>query len=160
MGTTAAGQARNAELGLLVSRPTSLVAQALTSMFTVTGGRILVKALYGKLTVASDASNATAVVLGFTASEGAGVNIPAALASSSVVGVVREVGTHWTLNASTVGGALQVGATAATPLADPPDILLGPGVITYTGSVGANPGSVAWYLVYTPLDPNVTVVAN
>jgi len=150
---------RTIALGISVSRTSSLVAQVLTPMYTITGGRILVRMMYAKLTIGSDASNATTITLGFTASEGAGVSVPAAIASSSVVGVVREIGTHWTLNATTIGGALQIGATAATPLAQHPAFLLGPGAITYTGGVGVNPGSAAWYLEYTPLDTGSQVVA-
>jgi hypothetical protein len=75
-----------------------------------------------------------------------------------VVGVVREAGTHWSVGAT--ASALSLGATAATPLAVMTKILLGPGVITYTGSVGVNPGSAQWYLNYLPLDPGVSVVAN
>jgi hypothetical protein len=151
-------QLRNAELGFQVARTSSLVAQSLTSMFTITGGRIIVNALYAKLTIASDASNATSIVVGFTASEGAGANIANAIATATVVGVVREIGTHWSVGAA--ASALSLGATAATPLAAMTKILLGPGVITYTGSVGVNPGSAAWYLNYTPLDNAVSVVAN
>ena len=151
-------QLRNAELGFSVARATSTVAQFLTSMFTITGGRIYVNALYAKLTIASDASNATSIVLGFTASEGAGANISNAIATATVVGVVREVGTHWTV--AGLASALTLGATAATPVAKTTPFLLGPGVITYTGSVGTNPGSAAWYLNYTPLDSGVSVVAN
>ena len=157
-------QLRNAELGFSVARATSLVAQSLTSMFTITGGRIAVNALYAKLTIASDASNATAIVLGFTASEGAGANIANAVAASTVVGVVREIGTHWTCAGltQTTGAALVLvlGATAASPVPRTNPFILGPGVITYTGSVGVNPGSAAWYLNYTPLDSAVSVVAN
>ncbi|SRR5258706_11340867 len=151
-------QLRNAELGFSVARTSSLVAQSLTSMFTITGGRIYVNALYAKLTIASDASNATSIVVGFTATEGAGANISNAIATATVVGVVREVGTHWSVGAT--ASALSLGATAATPLASMTKILLGPGVITYTGSVGVNPGSAQWYLNYTPLDSGVSVVAN
>jgi hypothetical protein len=151
-------QLRNAELGFSVARASSVVAQSLTSMFTITGGRIIVNALYAKLTIASDASNATSIVVGFTASEGAGVNIANAIATATVVGVVREIGTHWTVAA--LAAALTLGATAATPVPKTTPILLGPGVITYTGSVGVNPGSAAWYLNYTPLDSGVSVVAN
>lgn len=150
-------QLRNAELGFSVARPTSLVAQALTSMFTITGGRIYVNALYAKLTIATDAANATSIVVGFTASEGAAVNIPNAIATATVVGVVREIGTHWTV--AGLASALTLGATAATPVPKTTPILLGPGTITYTGSVGVNPGSAAWYLNYTPLDSGVSVVA-
>jgi hypothetical protein len=150
-------QLRNAELGFQVARASSLVAQSLTSMFTITGGRIYVNALYGKLTIASDASNATSIVLGFTATEGAGANISNAVATATVVGVVREIGTHWTVAA--LASALTLGATAATPVPKTTPFLLGPGSITYTGSVGVNPGSVAWYLNYTPLDNAATVVA-
>lgn len=152
-------QLRNAELGFLVSRPSSLVAQALTSMFTITGGRILIAAMYAKLTIASDASNATTITIGHTSSEGAAGSQPAALAASSVVGVVREVGTHWSLG-QTAGAALTIGTNASTPILAVPRLLVGPGVITYTGGVGVNPGSAAWYLLYTPMDPGVNVVAN
>ena len=151
-------QVLRAASGFQVARTSSLVAQSLTSMFTVTGGRILVNALYAKLTIATDASNATTITLGFTATEGAGANIATAIASSSVVGVVREIGTHWVT--STVGGALTIGTTAASPVAQGTKFILGPGVITYTGGVGVNPGSAAWYLNYIPLDAGVGVVAN
>ena len=150
-------QLRNAELGFSVARTTQTVQQALTSMFTITGGRIYVNALYAKLTIASDASNATSIVVGFTASEGAGANISNAIATATVVGVVREIGTHWTVAGLAAG--LTLGATAATPVPKTTPILLGPGTITYTGSVGVNPGSAAWYLNYTPLDSGVSVVA-
>ena len=151
-------QVLRAASGFQVVRTTSTVAQSLTSMFTITGGRIIVNALYAKLTIASDASNATSIVVGFTASEGAGANISNAIATATVVGVVREVGTHWTVAA--LASALTLGATAATPVPKTTPILLGPGVITYTGSVGVNPGSAQWYLNYLPLDPGVNVVAN
>lgn len=151
-------QVLRATTGFQVARTSSLVAQSLTSMFTITGGRVRVNALYAKLTIASDASNATAIVLGFTASEGAGANISNAIATSTVVGVVREIGTHWTVAA--LAAALTLGATAATVVPVTTPFLLGPGVITYTGSVGVNPGSPQWYLNYTPLDSGVSVVAN
>ncbi len=151
-------QVMRAASGFQVARTSSLVAQSLTSMFTITGGRIIVNALYAKLTIATDASAATSIVVGFTATEGAGVNIANAIATATVVGVVREIGTHWSVGAT--ASALSLGATAATPLAVMTKILLGPGVITYTGSVGVNPGSPQWYLNYVPLDPGVGVVAN
>lgn len=153
---------RTIQQGIQVARPTSLVAQSLTSMFTISGGRALIRALYAKLTIATDASNATTITLGFTATEGAGANIANAIAASSIVGVVREVGTHWCLNTAVplTFGALNIGATAATPLAMHQPFLLGPGVITYTGGVGVNPGSAAWYLVYVPLDAGTQVVFN
>jgi hypothetical protein len=152
-------QVLRATSGYLVTRASSTVAQTLTSMFTVTGGRIIIQRMFAKLTIASDASNATTITIGLTPSEGAGSSQPAVLASSSVVGVVREIGTHWSL-ATTVGGALQIGTNASTPLAPMAAVLIGPGVITYTGGVGVNPGSAAWYLVYQPIDPGVNVVAN
>ena len=151
-------QVLRAASGFQVARTSSVVAQSLTSMFTITGGRIIVNALYAKLTIASDASNATSIVVGFTASEGAGANISNAIATATVVGVVREIGTHWSVAGT--ASALTLGATAATPVAVMTKILLGPGVITYTGSVGVNPGSPQWYLNYLPLDSAVSVVAN
>jgi hypothetical protein len=151
-------QVIRASLGFMVQRNTQTVLQALTSMFTITGGRILIRHMYAKLTIATDASNATTITVGYTPSEGAGSSVANALAASSVVGVVREIGTHWVLGA-TIGAALTIGTTAATPLLKPPDQMIGPGAITYTGGVGVNPGSAAWTLIYTPLDPGVNVVA-
>lgn len=157
-------QVLRAASGFQVARTSSLVAQALTSMFTITGGRIVVQALYAKLTVASDAANATTITLGFTASEGAAANIANAIAASTVVGVVREIGTHWSCVGltQTTGAALVLvlGATAASPVPKANPFILGPGVITYTGGVGVNTGSAQWYLNYLPLDPGVSVVAN
>ena len=152
-------QVLRAASGYQVARASSTVAQALTSMFLITGGRIRVNLLYAKLTIATDASAATTITVGFTATEGAGANIANAIASSSIVGVVREIGTHW-VSGTTVGGALQIGATAATPLAPGATFILGPGTITYTGGVGVNPGSAAWYINYLPLDPGVNVVTQ
>jgi len=156
-------QVMRAAQGFVVARPTSLVAQALTSMFLITGGRIRVQALYAKLTIATDAGNATTITVGFTASEGAGVNIANAIATSSIVGVVREIGTHWVCTGITIAGsagALIIGATAATPGPLMTSFILGPGTITYTGGVGVNGGSAAWYLHYLPLDPGVNVVSQ
>ena len=156
-------QVLRASRGFIVARTPSLVAQSLTSMFTITGGRVLVQHLYAKLTVASDTSNATSMVLGFTATEGAGANIANAIATATVVGVVREAGTHWTCTGMTIAGAagaLIIGTTAASPGALMNSFILGPGVITYTGSVGTNGATAAWYLCYVPLDPGVTVVQN
>lgn len=151
-------QVMRASTGFTVIRASSLVAQSLTSMFLITGGRILVNTMFAKLTIASDASNATTITVGFTATEGAGANIANSIASSTVVGVVREIGTMWVT--STVGGALTIGTTAASPLAQGTKFVLGPGTITYTGGVGVNPGSAAWYLNYIPLDPGVNVVTQ
>src|SRR5258707_1738031 len=117
-------QVTRAARGFAGARTSSLVAQSLTSMFTITGGRIIVNALYAKLTIATDASAATAIVVGFTATEGAGANIANAIATSTVVGVVREIGTHWSVGAT--ASALALGATASTPLAAMKQIQLRP----------------------------------
>lgn len=156
-------QVMRAALGYTVIRATSTVAQSLTSMFLITGGRIRVQQLYAKLTIATDASAATSIVIGFTGSEGAGANIANAVATATVVGVVREAGTTWTCTGTTiagVAGALVIGTTAASPgpLMNP--FILNPGTMTYTGSVGVNPGSASWYLTYVPLDPGVNVVTQ
>src|SRR5258708_12842015 len=87
-------QVLRASTGFSVFRTSSLVAQALTSMFTITGGRIQVNLLYAKLTIATDASAATTITLGFTATEGPGANIATPIASSSITAVVPQIATH------------------------------------------------------------------
>jgi hypothetical protein len=90
---------------------------------------------------------------------GAATSKPAAIAASSVVGVVREAGTRWGLGA-TAGAALTIGADAGTPILLPARQVVGAGVITYTGGVGVNPGSVKWDLCYIPMSAGVQVAVN
>lgn len=142
--------------GIAVSRATSLVAQTLTSLFTISGGRIILVALVGELTVAND-STATTISLGHTSTVGSAGSQAAALASATAI-TSKEIGTKIGLGA-TVGAALVVGTNASTPLLLPPRQVVGQGDITYTGAVGAGTASVKYDLVYIPLDAGAQVVA-
>jgi hypothetical protein len=142
--------------GIKVSKATSLVAQSLTSLFTITGGRIILVSLVGELTVANDAT-ATTVALGHTSSVGVAGSSPVALASAVAI-TSKEIGTKIGLG-QTAGAALVVGTNASTPLVLPPRQVIGQGVITYTGAVGAGTASIKYDLVYVPLDHGTVVTA-
>lgn len=142
--------------GIIVSRATSLVAQTLTSLFTISGGRILLVALVGELTVAND-STATTISIGHTSTVGSAGSSAVALASATAI-TSKEIGTKLGLG-TTAGAALVVGTNASTPLVAPPRLVIGQGDITYTGAVGAGTASVKWDLVYVPLDNGAQVVA-
>lgn len=142
--------------GIMVSKATSLVAQTLTSLFTISGGRIILVSLVGELTVAND-STATTITIGHTSTVGSVGSSAVALASSTAI-TSKEIGTKIGLG-TTAGGALVVGTNASTPLILPPRQVIGQGDITYTGGVGAGTASIKYDLIYVPLDVGAQVVA-
>jgi len=132
-----------------------LPATALQSIYTVSGGRIILVSLFGTVTTATDAT-ATTLSVGITPTLGAGTSKPAALATATAV-TSKEAGTTFGLGAS-VAAALVVGADASVPLALPPRQVIGSGAITITTSA-TNAGVVKWDLTYIPLDAAAQVVA-
>lgn len=145
---------RTIAAGLAVSRATSLIAQTLTSLFTISGGRIAIVMFLGEYTVANDAT-ATTISFGFTPLGGS--SAPTALASASASQANATVGAKLSL-AATVGGQAVTSAVSA-PVLFPPKLILNPGDITYTGAVGAGTGYIKYDLIYIPLDVGSQVVA-
>lgn len=147
---------RTIAAGINVSRAVAVLpATALQSIYTVTGGRILVVSLTGTVVAATDAT-VTTLSVGITPTLGAGTSKPAALAVATAV-TSREAGTMLGLGA-TIAAALVVGADASVPLALPPRQVVGSGAITITTSA-TNAGTVKWDLTYIPLDVAAQVAA-
>jgi hypothetical protein len=142
-------------LGLSVSKPTSLVAQTLTSLFTISGGRIAIVAFIGEATVANDAT-ATTISYGYTPLGGSSAPAALAVASASLASIA--IGQKLSLGATVA--AQVVLSSVSAPVLFPPRLILNPGDITYTGAVGAGTLSLKYDLIYVPLDAGSQVVAD
>jgi hypothetical protein len=154
---------RDTTFGLQVTYSWTLPASATTNtLFTVSGGNILVLALLGQVTTAIG-STTTTLALGAAPTTGTaehtGIATAAAITSC-------EAGVWLTPGVSTVSSniiapaELSVGSFAGfTPsiaaMAFPAAI----GGITATTSANAGGGVISWYLMYVPLDSAATVVA-
>ena|SRR6266705_894933 len=152
-------QIRNASLGfntIHAAQVVPTVALSPQTIFTVSGGAILVVSLVGKVTTVMSATAYTLAV-GLTPAEGAGSSAPSALASASSSLASLEVGTMVCLGA-TAGAALVPGVNASTVLLKPAPIAVSPGNISLTGSA-TQTGALKWYLTWIPLDDAANVVA-
>jgi hypothetical protein len=138
--------------GLAVSRATStLPATAALNIFTVSGGRVLLRYLVGEVTTIIQAQACTVKVT-LTPTTGTAVDLSAV--SASISGLE-------------VGGKLGLPATAATALVTgnaggiitkQAEWVLPIGNLSYTTSA-TNTGSIKWDLIYVPLDNGATVTA-
>jgi hypothetical protein len=135
-----------------VSRATdSLPATATETIFTVSGGRILLKGLIGEVTTAiqNQACNLSVVV---DSTAGAADDLASVVSVANLgVGVLFSVeGDGTALLAGGIGWAQGMVGTGA---------VIAPGEIQLTTSA-TNTGSVKWDLYYLPLDPAAYVVPS
>jgi len=151
-------QIRNAALGFLTfhaGQQVPTVALSPQTIYTVSGGPILIVSLVGKVSTVMSAT-ATTLTVGLTPTEGAGSSAPAALAAAGTI-TSLEVGTMVSLGA-TAGAALATGANASTVLLKGGPYICSPGAITLTGSA-TQTGALKWYLNWIALDDASNVVA-
>lgn len=148
----AAKDVRTIAAGIAVSRATAtLPATALGSIFTISGGRVLVKYLVGEVTTIIQAQACTVKVT-HTPTTGSAVDWSAA--SASISGLE-------------VGGKLGLPAAAATALVTGNAGGILTGLAQWVATIGTigittsatNTGSVKWDLIYVPLDIGAQVVA-
>jgi hypothetical protein len=143
---------RQINAGTLVSRATAtLPASTLGHIFTVTGGRIIVRYLLGEVTTIIQAQACTVKV---TATPTVGTAVDLSAASSSISGL--EVGGKLTLPAAAATGL--VTGNAGGVIAHLAEWYVETGTIDITTSA-TNTGSVKWDLIYVPLDSGASVVA-
>jgi hypothetical protein len=143
-------------LGKRAARPAAVVptaAQSPQTIFTITGGTVMLVALVGEVTTAFDG---TAYTLKVTSAPtlGAATDLSSATALTSFT-----AGVHVTLGA-TIGAALAHDSTARAGLLLPmPQALLLPaGAITLTGSA-TQTGAMKWSAFWHPLDTGAVLAA-
>lgn len=137
--------------GVAVDRAAATLPQTATgALFTITGGRILVLAIVGEVTVVLGATATNAKILS-TPTTGTAVDLCAVAAIAS-----KEAGALFGIT-GTFGDAMVVANAGATVLPDRP-------IVVPIGAIGLNTsanntGSVKWTLRWLPLDSAAAVVA-
>lgn len=125
------------------------------TLFTVSGGAVLVTMLAGKVsTVLSGTTGA--IALGQTPTGGAAAT--AGIATAGVVGGAA-VGTWVSAVPLSTGlpGAVQANTLAGTAVGIGLPIIVNAGIITVTTSVATMTGAIDWYLMYVPLNDGASV---
>lgn len=148
-------QLRTIAFGPQVLKASQALPQTATAtLFTVSGGNVLVTSLLGVVSTTPTGSSVTTLALGTVPTTGtaSSTSIATAVAITSL-----EVGAWVTPQASSgKGGALVVGATAGAALFLPTPFVVPAGTITWTTSA-SDTGQMAWYLTYVPLDSAASV---
>lgn len=131
------------------------------TLFTVSGGMVLVTALVGRVsTVLSGTTGA--ISLGATPTVGASGAQVAGIASATVVGG-GEVGATYAVAATIAGAPTTLangGASAVagkSPFMAQSPFVVQAGIITITTSVATMTGAIDWYLFYEALDDGASV---
>ena len=137
------------QLGVFVSRTAAAVAGALTPIFTVYVGAILLTAIWAKMTVVSGANN---VHLEATPSTGATIPIAANLdIDLPIVG-------DYIVAPLTGSGALTYNASATGLVITGRWIIIPIGTIDYHAA--AADGTLEWYMTYVPIEAGAYVSAT
>lgn len=122
------------------------------TLFTVTGGPIVIEHLFSVCVTANDATAST-LQYSFTPTVGTATTISAAsasLASAAAGAVVSLAGTA-------LSTAANLGATGVSLTANPSTVTVPAGALKIVIGVGSTTGTWKHYLHYTPLVPEVTI---
>ncbi len=146
---------RGASLGIQANRATATLPGGATgSIFTVSGGRVVVTSLVGEVTTVLGATVTTLAIVS-TPTTGAATTLASATAVTSAA-----AGSWFTLPSTSPAGALVVTAVAGAVAL--PSVSLGllvpVGNIQITTSA-TDTGSVKWSITYIPYDDAATVAA-
>lgn len=139
--------------GVSVSRATAGtgLAGATASLFTVTGGRVLLTGIVGEVTTQIGATPTNAKLIS-TPTTGTAVDLCAALAVAG-----KEVGTL--LGITGIFADALVGANAGATVMPQRAVVVPIGNIGLNTSANAGGGSIKWTLTYAPLDTGAVVAA-
>lgn len=147
-------QLRLMEYGNQVLKAAQALPQTATAtLFTVTGGRVVITSLAGTVSTAIQ-NQACTLALGTVPTVGTAASSGIASATSIIN---KEAGTHIWLP-SAAGSALVVGTNAggAAQLLGGQAYVVSAGTITWTTSA-SNTGAISWALTYIPLDDGAAV---
>lgn len=137
------------QLGLCVKRAAAALAAALTPIFTIVGGPVLLTGFYGKITVASGAN---AVHIEATPTTGTSIPVAAALDIDPAL-----VGDYLTITGVATDTLKYNATTTGLSMLGYKGIILPVGSLSYHAA--AADGSVAWTMFYVPLETGAYVTA-
>ena len=156
---TVNAQLRNAELGFRVQGTARTIPQssALTTLFTITGGRIMINLLYGVVTT----------IVGGTTPNLKLVATPSAGSANDMCAVLvittDQVGTMFVCPVAVGTALIGPASTGVSGSVSGPGTggqVVAPGTIAHTSAAADATGAIQWTLFYVPLDPGVTVAAS
>ena len=152
------GQYRAAELGVRIqnSAGKTLPQNATSTVFTVSGGRIMVGLLYGLVTTIVGGTT-PAVKLIATPTTGTANDMCTALTVTT-----DEVGAMWVLPIAVGSSLIGIASTGKSGSITGPGAfgqIIAPGTVGVNCSAADATGAVQWSLFYVPLDNAATVVA-
>lgn len=147
-------QLRTLLQGVRVKTSAKTVPQnAAQSLFNVTGGRVLVTAVYGEVTTVIGGTTPNLKVT-YSPTSGTDTDLCTATAITA-----DAVNTHYSLPAA-VGTGLQVSANVGHVVANqPPGHLVDTGTIDAHVSAADATGAIEWTLFYVPIDDGAAVSA-
>jgi hypothetical protein len=145
-------QERLLRYGNLITYSWTLPASATTNtLFTATGGLVIVTSLVGQVTTLIG-STATTLAVGL-GTPGVGGTLDTDGIGTATTITSQEVGTLISpLASSGLGGALAVGSLAGSVVFQANPFVVNSATITATTSANAGGGVINWYLTYIPLD--------
>lgn len=149
-------QLRTILLGSLVSKGTGVVANGTTSLFAISGGRVVVTSLIGRVTVAigSTASNCKLVYNPTAAGTSFDLCTAVAIETDAVEQTYYIAGSVASPGALLVGGAVgQANGVFSSPY------ILQAGAIEQNLSADPVGGQITWSLTYLPYDDGASVAA-
>lgn len=148
-------QLRLIEYGFQVLKPLQTLPQTATStLFTVTGGRVVVTSLIGTVSTVIGAGAVT-MSLGVAPTVGTANN--AGIAALTTTLATKEVGTFFWLP-PVAGAALLFGTNAGAVAQIPPNAyVVTTGTVTWTTAAASTTGTVDWALTYIPIDDGASV---
>ena len=143
--------------GLKVSKAAnaSPLATGGVNLFTVSGGRILLVALYGEVTTVIQAQATTVKFTSTPTSLGSAVDLSSA--ATDLTG--KEVGAHITLASPPAAGSAVVATLGGYVNLPAQRTLVPSGVISVTYGA-ASTGAIMYDLIYVPYDAGATVAAD
>jgi hypothetical protein len=157
MATVVQGtQSRFLHYGTVVTKAAQAFPQTATAtLYTVTGGNILVTLLLGEVTTVVQSSDPVLTLGCGTPTIGGTLDTDGIATSTTLAS--QEVGTLVTVAASSgLGGALVVGSLAGSAAFLSTPFVVSAGTITWTTGASKT-GAMKWYLTYIPLDDGASV---
>jgi hypothetical protein len=132
------------------------------NLFTISGGRVLLVALYGQVTTIIQAQ---ATTVKFTSTPTTGTALDLSTAGTDLTG--KEAGAHLTLASSSASGLIQdesAGTDVVVAVAGYVNLpvqrtLIPPGIISVTYGA-ASTGAIEYDLIYVPYDAAAVVTAD
>lgn len=149
-------QIRSVLLGVSVSKATGTVANGTTTLFNITGGRVVVTSIVGRVTTAIGSTTSNAKLVYNPTAAGTSFDLCTAvdIASDAV-----EQTYYFTGNVASTGALLVGGAVGqANPIFTNPYVLQA-GAIEQNLSADPVGGAITWTVTYYPYDAGASVTA-